>query len=61
MPKIFVPTFTICFVQAASTVEWHSKGDYFTTVVPTDILLIKHILFALFSFWVMQEHNNKMI
>jgi ribosome biogenesis protein ERB1 len=24
--------------KAVSTVEWHFKGDYFTTVVPSDIL-----------------------
>jgi ribosome biogenesis protein ERB1 len=26
---------TLIHHKAASTVEWHSKGDYFTTVVPT--------------------------
>ncbi|KAF3778473.1 Ribosome biogenesis BOP1-like protein, partial [Nymphaea thermarum] len=32
--------------KAVSSVEWHRKGDYFTTVVPDDILGLK--LFALY-------------
>ncbi|XP_066344555.1 ribosome biogenesis protein BOP1 homolog [Miscanthus floridulus] len=40
---------TLIHQKAVSNVEWHYKGDYFTTVVPTDILyescLVDSVLF----------------
>lgn len=48
-------------LQAVSTVEWHRKGDYFTTVVPSDILDISStdiiIIVSLFWFSILLMHK----
>lgn len=32
-------------LQTVSSVEWHRKGDYFTTIVPGDILWLVATIF----------------
>jgi len=42
---------TLIHQKAVSNVDWHFKGDYFTTVVPSDILLFYfHMFWFYFSF-----------
>ncbi|RRT75592.1 hypothetical protein B296_00007952 [Ensete ventricosum] len=43
-------------LKAVTTVEWHRKGDYFTTVVPSDILIM-HLLHLLPACELGQKHH----
>jgi hypothetical protein len=45
----------VCLLQTVSSVEWHRKGDYLSTVMPADILCLVFLNISFYLLFDMHE------